>query len=158
MLARAAASGDGSVYLVWNKLSGNAAVVRVARSVDGGRTWNPSVTVATFPRGPLGSLNVEPDIAVNPSGAIGVSYYNGAAGNGRIARWFAHSIDGGATWVTQPLSGPFGFDTGSGGTGDGPQGAYQGLAPVGDGFGALFIVGTGQTANPTDVLFVRVDP
>jgi hypothetical protein len=144
--------------MVWNELHGSTAVVRVARSIDGGTTWGGGVDVASFPAGPLGSRFVAPDIAVATSGAIGVSYYNGAAGNGQISRWFAHSTDAGATWVTQAISDPFAFDTGTGGTGDGPEGAYQGLAPIGDGFGALFIVGTGSSANPTDVAFVRIDP
>ena len=120
--------------------------------------WSPPSTVATFPVGPLGVRYVAPDVAVTSTGAVGVSYYVGGADQTVIQRWFAGSFDGGLTFTGRPLGAPFSFDTGTGGTGDGPQGAYQGLAPAGRGFGALFIAGTGEEGDPTDVVFVRIDP
>jgi hypothetical protein len=158
MLARAASAPDGNLYFVWNETLDGTADVLVSDSSDGGQTWSSPDTVDTFPAGPLGHGHVAPDIAVSDNGDIGVSYYDARPGDGRIARRFAHSTDAGATWVSQQLGEPFDYDTGTGGTGDGPQGAYQGIAPVGDGFGALFIAGTGDPADPTDVVFARIAP
>jgi hypothetical protein len=158
ILGRAAAAGDGGVYFVWNELDGDTASVLVARSDDGGITWSAPMTAAEFPAGQLGSRYVSPDVAVNAEGSIGVSYYDGTPGNGTITRSFAHSTDRGGTWAAQPIFASFAFDPGGTGNGDGPEGAYQGLAPAGEGFGALFIVTTGDATNPTDVEFVRVEP
>jgi hypothetical protein len=154
VLARAAAAPDGSVYLAWAQAAGAHGTVLVARSADGGRTWAAPSTVDAFPAAVLGARYIAPDIAVSGS-TIGVSYYDARAGGDRIARRFAYSDDNGATWSGQQLGEAFSFETG-GGTGDGPQGAYQGLTATANGFGAVFIAGTGVPSNPTEVLFASL--
>jgi hypothetical protein len=158
MLARAAAAPDGSLWFVWNELSGTTATVKVARSADGGATWQAPVTAATFADDVLGSAGVEPDIAVNASGSIGVSFYADGPGGGRAARMLAHSSDGGTTWTVQQLAPPFVYNPGGTGNGDGPVGAYQGIAAAGTGFGTTFVTTTGDSANPTEVVYVRASP
>jgi hypothetical protein len=177
-VGRAASGPDGSLVFAWDELDENKVdetksvdTVWVARSIDGGRFWSKT-PVGRFSAGPLknrieGTVSVSPDVAVNDDGVIGVSYYAGSDKDDRkIARWFAHSGDEGKTWTRQLLSAPFTATTSCDllapcqqrGNGDGPQGAYQGIAPLGHGFGATFIVGTEDPENPTEVMFARIMP
>jgi hypothetical protein len=158
VVPRGAVGPDGRLYLVWSEVIDDNVAVRFARSEDGGRGWSAPGTVVHFEAGPLSVLEVQADIAVDTMGVIGVSFYGGASGDDQITRWFAYSADGGRQWRTLPLAAPFNHDTGTGGTGDGRFGAYQGLVAMHPGFGATFITGTGVPDDPTDVVFVRVLP
>jgi hypothetical protein len=81
--------------------------------------------------------------------------------------WFAHSDDRGQTWEPIHLAGPFDLNTGHLDVTDGPIGGYQGIAPIGTGFGVLFAQATGRKwvlddpethEDLTDVVFARLDP
>lgn len=158
VLPRGAVGPDGRLYFVWAERAGDAYALRFVISADGGRSWSSPLTTSEFDPGPLALLDVQPDIAIDAQGVIGISFYSGASGDGRVARWIAYSHDEGRGWDSMRLVAPFDYDTGSGGTSDGVFGAYQGLVPMNPGFGAVFIAGTGLADDPTDVVFVRVVP
>lgn len=156
-IGRGAVGADGIAYFVWSEITDQARVV-MSQSVDGGRSWSGARTVAEFEAGPLRLLDIQADVAVDSEGRIGVSYYRGFSDDERVARWFSWSSNRGTRWQHVALSEPFSYDTGTGGTGDGVFGAYQGLVAMQPGFGATFIASTGDPEDPTDVVFARVLP
>ncbi len=160
VLARAAAAPDGSVAFVFNEERGDAHAVRVTRSTDGGSTWSDPVDVDVFPAKGLSIRGIQPNIAVGADGTIGVSWYDSrrrAEGEERmlVDRWFAASEDGGQNWSRTHLAGP--SEMSGDGNGDGPFGAYQGLAATASGFGALYVQGPGQAGDGhTDVFYSAI--
>lgn len=98
-----AVSPNGVVY--WMALSfsgaetfaaGSASAPRVARSLDGGRTWEPPVTLM---RDGAQAFNDKTSITADPADsnfvyAVWDRLVPGAGG----PAWFARTVDGGATW------------------------------------------------------------
>jgi hypothetical protein len=139
---------SGALYLAWeDALFSNGARegIAVARSRDGGLTWDPPVQVNGEPA--VGAFT--PSIAVAADGTVGVFYYDFRDPRGATA-WLATSSDGGATWSDEPLSSAFEL---------GPAlvgssfflGDYQGLGTRGDHFVPLFARAFTET-DPTDIV------
>jgi hypothetical protein len=108
----------GQVYVAYagdpdgNQSAGDAADVFVVRSTDGGATWSAPASVhGPGAAGADGTLNDNfmPSLAVDGTGAVGVSYYDrrGDSGNLRTQLWQATSTDGGATWSNEAVSDAF---------------------------------------------------
>ncbi|MCE9574389.1 MAG: glycoside hydrolase [Deltaproteobacteria bacterium] len=131
----------GLLYVVWEGTAqdGQPDTILAYTSSDGGQTWTrlpspaPEPSVAAF----------TPTVAVNASGAVGVSYYDqrgvdlGDADSFRARAWLATSTDHGATWSNTPLSERFDLRRAAVGKtyflGD-----YQGLAVAGEAFVPFF--------------------
>ena len=85
--AQVAAAPDGSVYVVWHneqQMAGRrfpASDVRFARSLDGGRTFAPAVTV-NDDAGGVPSSHTFQDLAVGADGAVVVSWIDARARDG----------------------------------------------------------------------------
>jgi hypothetical protein len=147
--AIAADPTSNSVYVAWedNRFGGDG--VAVARSRDGGLTWDEPVQANGAPDSPAFTA----ELAVAPDGTVGASYYDFRDGPSRASMWLATSSDGGQTWTDERLSRPFDL---------GPSlinqqyyflGDYTGLAARADGFAAVF--GVAFTATDPTEIFVR---
>jgi hypothetical protein len=108
----------GNIFIAYagdpdgNQSAGDAADVFVVRSTDNGATWSASATVhgpGTTGADGTTNDNFMPSLAVDGSGAIGVSYYDrrGDSGNLRTQLYQATSTDGGATWTNEAVSDAF---------------------------------------------------
>ena len=157
VLGRLAADRRGEAWFAWGEPGTSDARIRVARSADAGQTWSAPIDAAVVPSNGIGPLDLQVSVAAARDGAIGVSWYDAASAPGELRHRFAASTDRGRTWRRLDLGPPFARETG-GGNGDGPVGAYQGLAPLGKrSFAATWVEGTGQGAsNPTEVRFARI--
>jgi hypothetical protein len=154
----AAAGPDGAVYVAWeHPTSPTSGAIDVARSFDGGLTWNaaplPGVSAYAF----------EPSIAVDSRGTIGVTWYdlrNDRPGDGQLTAdvWFAHSGDAGVSWRQIHVAGPTDLRTAPV-VAHNRVGEYQGLAALGSrGFAAIFTLAAPQARNgPTDIFFARIE-
>ncbi|MBV9699041.1 MAG: exo-alpha-sialidase, partial [Candidatus Eremiobacteraeota bacterium] len=98
--AGAAPAGRGlRVYAVWSDLRTGSSRLLFARSDDRGRQWTaPRVILAGS--GSPGESQYQPSLAVNATGAIGVSWYGAAPSRNTMAEMFAISRDGGDTFST----------------------------------------------------------
>ena len=155
--AVSAAYGGGRAYAAWfEDRTGGTSAVRVSASGDGGRTWGPPAAVVEEAAQPF-----LPTIAVAGDGALGATWYDlrhAAAGPGLGTEvWAAVSRDGGRTWLSRRLDGPFDLRTAPDATGEGPfLGDYEGLAPLPSGFAAAYVrTPAGGPANRTEVAFAR---
>ncbi|MGH8245777.1 MAG: sialidase family protein, partial [Gammaproteobacteria bacterium] len=95
---------DGWMYLTWSLPRDGGYAIQVWRSEDNGGTWLPGVTVNDNPR-PSGHVN--PAVAVNGRGELGVAWYDRRGDReGNCHRLFtAASTDGGATFsVNMPAT------------------------------------------------------
>jgi hypothetical protein len=154
----------GRVYIVWQDHQDNPFgddLIRLSHSDDGGLTWSAPVKVNNTPGGTLTDQAFEPAVHVNAAGVVAVSYYdfrNDVTADGQLTtdHWIAHSHDGGATWITDHLGGPFDMHQAPYARGY-FVGDYQGLDAQGSVFRALFAMATPGTTfpspNPTDVFF-----
>lgn len=157
--AFAASPVDGTLYAAWQDsrfASGARDAIVLARSTDGGSTWNAPVTVNANTAVPA----FTPTLAVLPGGLVGVTYYDfRQAGTPTFQPtdfWLAVSRDG-TTWRETRLAGNFDLL-------DAPNanglfvGDYQGLSGDGSTFVASYVrTNTGDTANRTDVFVDRVN-
>lgn len=95
-----AADASGHVFLAWNARAGNATVLRLARSADGGATWDAARTLVSD------GINLMPGLAARGNGQLAIGWYsaNATGDPRRVANdtaWNAElmvSSDGGATW------------------------------------------------------------
>jgi hypothetical protein len=87
----ALAVGDGVVYLVW---MGSRSAIKLRRSLDGGATWAPAITLETHARG---SKTVR--IAASGRAALVVFMYDDGQGPSYTAT--VATSDAGATWTTR---------------------------------------------------------
>jgi len=153
----AAVAPDGTVYIAWDRnSSATSGTIDIAKSSDGGISWSgptalPGVTAFAF----------EPAIAVDSHGTVGVTWYdnrNDHPGDTPLTTdvWFAHSDNGGASWMQTHVAGPFDFRTAP----LGRLGEYQGLASLrGRGFAAIFTQPAPRAKNgPTDIFFATIAP
>jgi hypothetical protein len=98
---------DGTLYVAWRKIfAGDVRDIVVARSTDGGATWEAPVKVHEDGWVYPGCPHAGPSIAVDSSGTLHVVWYTGAPG--RAGLYLATSRDGARTFgPPQPL-GPAG--------------------------------------------------
>ena len=88
--------GSGTLYLVYDDVLGpdyatsESIDLLITRSVDGGATWSPTVSVTGAPGNILG-----PVVAARPDGRVVVAWWNLAAGDVLASA----STDRGATWT-----------------------------------------------------------
>ncbi len=115
-----AVNGVSPIYVVWNDgrnfritdFAGAAgkygfADVLLSKSFDGGGTWTPPIRVNSDPKSHsaagriLGTDHFQPGIAADPTGAIGVCWYDRQADplNYMIGRVCAASFDQGTSWT-----------------------------------------------------------
>lgn len=145
---------SGAVYIAWQDAPAMGGVdqIQLVRSLDGGGSWSPPVTVNGAPGAPA----FTPSVAVAADGTVGVSYFDlrdaqlADASTLRVTPWLATSHDRGATWSDEILAEPFDLR---------PAllrdiyflGDYQGLAAAGTSFVPLFAAATSMSGDRTDV-------
>jgi hypothetical protein len=153
-----AVSAEDRAYLAYTTVGGaKSGRVLVARSPDGGQSWQPARLVAN-----PGAQALQPAVAVADDGTVGVTWYdfrNDTSGDKRLTTdyWFAYSRNGGRNWRRSHLAGP--FDLLSSRRTGRPLGVYQGLAGLKHGFAATFIQAKPRAEiGSEDVFFARVTP
>ncbi len=94
----AGSSHPGRVYVTWeDKKAGGTDTNIYVSSSDNGSTWSTPVKV----NDDTGTAyQFFPAIAVNPSGTVGISFYDTRRDslNHKVDQFFSYSLDGGATW------------------------------------------------------------
>lgn len=157
----AAAGPHGDLYVTWvHAHAPLAADVRLARSPDGGVTWQAPRTVAGS-----GRRAYLPVVAVHPEGTIGLTWYDDrrdVSGDTVYSSdlWFAESPDQGARWTERHLAGS--FDVLSAPMRRIPVrgrflGDYTGLVPLPGGFGSVAALGEPYAqVGGTDVMWTRI--
>lgn len=155
-LASLAVAPDGEIFAAWQELSTPArGRIMLARSVDGGRSFQPAIPVAGARARPF-----LPAIAAGPAG-LGLTYYDlrrDRPGDRRLTTtfWLARSRDSGRTWRAQPVGRPFDLRRAPRTGGVFFLGDYTGLVALGDRFGAAFVAAPPLArVGASDVFFVR---
>lgn len=158
----AAATGPGQrVYVTWADVrSDDTAQVLWSDSRDGGRGWSEPRSASRGARQPM-----LPAVAVAPDGAVAVTFYDlrpDRPGDSALSAraWIRYSRDAGVSWQERPLGGIFDLRTAPVESGDTPGrflGDYEGLAAIGNGFGALFAEARPQArVGSTDGFFASL--
>ncbi len=107
----------GRAYVAWADQYRGRCTVRVSYSDDEGETWSPPVNVGGDERiGPIRRRRKDrlmPQIAVSPSGVVGVTWYDWTAdtSNRSTRLRFAASLDGGERWLPSAVVSTHGFVT-----------------------------------------------
>ena len=112
---------------------------------------------------PAGVSAVIPTLAVTPSGVVGVSYYDFRANDEAstlpttlVVATCAAACDDPASWQESEVAGPF-DSRANPATGLGLMlGDYAGLIAYDDELVAIYTEGTGDAANPTNIVSVSV--
>ena len=148
----------GNVYVVWMDRRFNDADhddIVLARSTDGGLTWDDPVVVDRTPRG-VDAFTAMVD--VDAQGRVAVSYYdfrNDRVGDAQLSTdfWLTHSHDGGQTFTTESRLTPTSFDMRTAPDARGYfVGDYTGLDHAGTEFHPAWVAANdGNLANRTDV-------
>jgi hypothetical protein len=149
--------GTNTIYAVWgdSRFGQNPnQQIAIAKSMDGGFTWNEPAAVSTD----QGTQAFVPSVAVNDVGDVAVSYYTitatkSASRSPMTQYWISLSPDGGQTWSTaQPITPhPFSLRT-TPYNGGFFVGEYQGLAGAGRHFVAVAtFANDGSLSNRTDI-------
>jgi hypothetical protein len=153
----AAAGPDGSVYVAWTEdVLPRPSSLSVARSPDGGATWDGPVAVIRAMGQPF-----IPTLATDPQGRIGLLWYQFRTGapSGRLDTdvWFGWSSDGGAEWHPLRLAGPFDLHTAPLTQEGDFLGDYEALVGLPAGFAAVYAQARPQSrTGPTEVFFSRL--
>jgi hypothetical protein len=174
-LPSAALAPDGrTIYSAWQQReSGSDFSVMLAKSADGGLTWQSPTRVGDIvPGPPLANVNdilVDPSLAIAPDGTVGVAFYDHRSENPpsgvphNTDYWLRHLHVGGSRWEEAHLAGPFDqwsvpSDDGTipVGTAPGFVGDYQGIAPVSGGFATTFALGKPFAGKNDDIFFSLV--
>jgi hypothetical protein len=92
---RIAVDSNEAINVVWLDTSGALPRVAFVRSTDSAATFSAPLDVSRSAGGAI-----DPDIALDPGGAINVVWEDSASGSGQIM--FARSVDGGQTF-TEPV-------------------------------------------------------
>lgn len=148
----------GNVYVVWMDRRFNDADhndILLARSRDGGLTWDSPVVVDRTPRG-VDAFTAMVD--VDSTGRVAVSYYDFRAdrpGDAALSTdfWVTHSHDGGLTFATESRLTPASFDMRTAPNARGYfVGDYTGLDHFGTVFHPAWVAANrGDPINRTDV-------
>ena len=147
-LPQIAADASGNVYVAWQDsrfAPGMHDGIAIARSHDGGVTWDPPVEA----NGQPDTSAFTPSVAASGDGTVGVFYYDFRNSPAATA-WLATSRDGGATWSDEQLGDPFRIQPALVGKSY-FLGDYEGLVPRADGFVPLFSRAFVAT-DPTDIV------
>jgi hypothetical protein len=91
--------GTGGVFLVWTDNRDGTPNVFFARSTDGGRSWDPPVSVSRGPRGQ--SIALAPSMALGPDGRLYVVWQDRR--HGREDIYLNVSADGGKSWLDRDV-------------------------------------------------------
>jgi len=152
------AATRGNVYVVWMDRRFNDADhddILLARSTDGGLTWEAPVVVDRTPRG-VDAFTAMVD--VDSQGRVAVSYYdfrNDRFGDAGLSTdfWITHSHDGGQTFASESRLTPMSFDMRTAPNARGYfVGDYTGLDHYGTVFHPAWVAANdGNLANRTDV-------
>jgi hypothetical protein len=155
---RSNAATRGNVYVVWMDTRFNDPDhddILLARSRNGGLTWDAPVVVDKAPRG-VDAFT--PMVDVDSSGRVAVSYYdfrNDVPGDAVLSTdlWIAHSHDGGATFPDESRATTTSFDMRTAPDAFGYfVGDYTGLDHFGTTFHPAWVgANDGNLANRTDV-------
>ena len=159
---------SGALFAVWQDsrfASDRADQIALSSSRDGGKTWTSPVRVSR-----AGRQAFVPNVAVTPSGTIGIAYYEAPIGRSRqrapIQYWLAVSRNGGRTFSRRAIGPPFSLRLA-------PLidpvpelavppglflGDYMGLDASDGRFHLAFVTANGTKANRTDVRYAVVDP
>jgi hypothetical protein len=154
----------GALYVVWqdNSFSGGQVdQVAFTKSTDGGAHWSMPVKISQTPSsGPIVDQQAfTPTVAVNSTGAIGVTYYDNRNDNpvthNSTDYWGITSTDGGVSWTETRLTNSS-FNISHAPTAGGCcfLGDYEGLAAAGSAFQAAFVVAD-NTSSPVTYLDAR---
>jgi hypothetical protein len=156
----AAVAPDGTVYVANERDSSiTSGTISIARSRDGGRTWNTTTVTG------VNTFAFHPSIAVDDHGTVGLTWYdlrNDRPGDAALSAdaWFASSHNRGASWRQTHLAGPIDLRSAPF-AGNGHQlGEYQGLAALGGRGFAAILTGPAPLAKdgPTDIFVTRIEP
>ncbi|MEM1054812.1 MAG: sialidase family protein [Bacteroidota bacterium] len=91
-------AADGSAYAIWRHIFDNSERdIALARSSDGGATWNAPVKVHADGWALDGCPHAGPAVTTDAEGAVHVAWPTGA--EGREGMWRSISTDGGATFA-----------------------------------------------------------
>jgi PKD repeat protein len=155
---------NNTIYATWtdnnnatsSTIANNHAVVKVARSRDGGATWqisnpHPTSDVATVDR-------FNPWLSVDNQGRVHVIYYDTRHSVGRTGTDLYHSVstDGGVTWASRRLT----TVTSANNTDSFEWGDYNGLDVIGRDIIAIYTDNrdeAGGTAQSKDVYTIGFD-
>jgi hypothetical protein len=166
---------NGNLYAVWTDArfsGGQSDSIAFSRSTDGGVTWSDPIQVNRTPTN-LPALDRQawyPTVAVAADGTIGVSYYdlrfNDASRGCLTDYWLVQSPSKSSTdpasWTNETRLTDTSFDIEQsvswslGGANAYWLGDYQGLAAVGNGFGAVWA--QPFAGSPDHILFRQVGP
>lgn len=88
----------GNTYMAWTIFSGNLANGRVARTTNGGVSWDPAIVLNSTPAGHFAQGH---DVAVAPNGNVFVCWTAGVTSSPFTEDYvgIAKSTNGGANWV-----------------------------------------------------------
>ena len=149
--------GTNTIYAVWGDARfarNQTQQVALAKSTDGGLTWNEPVAVSTD----QGTQAFVPSVAVNDRGDVAVTYYSlSASKSGSPALitqyWITLLPNGAQTWSTPQLVTPHPFNLRTAPYNGGFfLGEYQGLAGAGPFFVAVATFANGRSLdNRTDI-------
>jgi hypothetical protein len=152
-----AVTSAGTAYVAWAEehLVGES-TISVARSDDGGLTWGPAVVAVRSPRQVF-----LPALAVTGDERVGLLWYQfGKAARGTPLAtdvWFAWSRDRASTWTAVRVAGSFDLHSAPLTREGDFVGDYVGLAGLGAGFAAVFVMAKPKSASgPTDVFAARI--
>jgi hypothetical protein len=148
---------DGSVYEAFAEdHQAGLSTVSVARSTDGGRTWQPPVVVVAG-----GGQAFLPQVAVDGSGAVAVltyDFHGYRTGDASLETEVSLAVSGdhGGSWTSRTLAGPFDLRLAAPSSGGAFVGDYQGAVGLPSGFAFLFVMGPpAARSGATDVFFKR---
>lgn len=140
--------GYGTLFATWTTASPDGWTTIVARRGPDG--WEE---LASFGRGASPAV----DIALGPDGALGLTRYEArgdlskSQGKTETYAVLAHSHDGGATWESNDLGGPFDLSSPDGFVGD-----HGSLEATACGFASTFTLGPGPAAHGFSDIFAAV--
>jgi hypothetical protein len=167
---------NGNLYAVWTDArfsGGQYDSIAFSRSTDGGVTWSDPIQVNQTPTS-IPALDRQawyPTVAVAADGTIGVSYYDlrfNDASKGCLTNYWlvqcpaSKSSTNPASWTNETRLTDTSFDVEQsvswnlGGAYAYWMGDYQGLAAVGNGFGAVWAQPYGN--SPDHILFRSLNP
>jgi Neuraminidase (sialidase) len=102
----ATAAPDGPTYLVWgtNTTADGRRELKLRASDDAGATWGPERAVTTVDTH-ANSITMAPSIAAGANGLVALGHYERSADG--LSVMLTRSDNGGLTWTTTRLAGPF---------------------------------------------------